>query len=52
MGHDHGTHEEGKSSVGKIMIDCNFELDSPYYECQELEGGIRVAFIACTYHCG
>jgi hypothetical protein len=39
-------------SVAKAVMDCNFELDSPYYQCYELEGGVRVAFIACTYHCG
>jgi len=39
-------------TVAKATIECNFELDSPLYECQELEGGLRVAFIACTYHCG
>jgi hypothetical protein len=39
-------------SVAKAVMDCNFELDSPYYQCYELEGDIRVAFIACTYHCG
>jgi len=42
-------------SVAKAVMDCTFELDSPYYQCYELEGGngsVRVAFIACTYHCG
>ena len=40
-------------TVGKATINCNFELDSPYYNCFELEGTIyRIAFIACTYHCG
>ncbi len=39
-------------TVAKATIDCSFELDSPLYQCQELEGGLRVAFIACTYHCG
>jgi hypothetical protein len=39
-------------SVAKAVMDCNFELDSPYYQCYELEGGVRVAFIACTCHCG
>jgi hypothetical protein len=38
-------------SVAKSVMDCTFELDSPYYQCYELEGGVRVAFIACTYHC-
>ena len=39
-------------TIAKSTIDCNFELDSPYYQCHEIENGIRVAFIACSYHCG
>jgi hypothetical protein len=39
-------------TIGKATIDCNFELDSPYYQCHEIENGIRVAFIACSYCCG
>ena len=39
-------------TIGKATIDCYFELDSPYYQCHEIENGIRVAFIACSYHCG
>jgi hypothetical protein len=39
-------------TIAKATIDCNFELDSPYYQCHEIENGIRVAFIACSYHCG
>jgi hypothetical protein len=39
-------------SVAKAVMDCTFELDSPYYQCYELASGIRVAFIASTYHCG
>jgi hypothetical protein len=39
-------------TVAKATIDCNFELNSPYYECIERPDGIRTAFIACTYHCG
>jgi hypothetical protein len=40
-------------TVAKATIDCNFELESPYYNCFELEGtNYRIAFIACTYHCG
>ncbi len=42
-------------SVAKAVMDCTFDLDSPYYQCYELEGGngsVRVAFIACTYHAG
>jgi hypothetical protein len=37
-------------TVAKATIDCNFELDSPYYNGLELN--IKIAFIACTYHCG
>jgi hypothetical protein len=39
-------------TIGKATIDCNFELDSPYYRCEEIDNGVRVAFIACSYHCG
>jgi hypothetical protein len=45
-------------TLAKATMDCNFELDSPLYECKEiddldLEGNrLRVAFIAVTYHCG
>jgi hypothetical protein len=39
-------------TVGKATIDCNFELDSPFYNCLELDNDIKIAFIACTYHCG
>ena len=40
-------------TVAKATMDCNFELDSPLYECRELgRGGYTIAFIACTYHCG
>jgi hypothetical protein len=39
-------------TVAKATIECNFELDSPLYQCQEFEEGLRIAFIACTYHCG
>jgi hypothetical protein len=39
-------------TVAKATIDCNFELDSPYYNCLELDNNIKIAFIACTYHCG
>jgi hypothetical protein len=33
-------------------MDCNFELDSPLYECKELDNGLRVAFVSCIYHAG
>ncbi len=39
-------------TVAKATIDCNFELDGPYYECKEIEEGLRVAFIAVSYHYG
>jgi hypothetical protein len=39
-------------TVAKAVMDCNFELNNPYYQCYEIENGVRVAFIACTYHCG
>jgi hypothetical protein len=39
-------------TIGKETIDCDFQLDSPYYQCHEIENGVRVAFIACSYHCG
>ncbi len=39
-------------TVAKATMDCDFESDSPYYECKEIEDGLRVAFIAVSYHCG
>jgi hypothetical protein len=51
-------------SVAKASMDCNFELDSPLYNCFEIvdlsstpegnENGekLRIAFIAVSYHCG
>jgi hypothetical protein len=45
-------------TVGKITIDCDFILDSPLYQCKEIddldENGnkLRVAFVSCVYHCG
>ena len=39
-------------TIAKATIDCEFELNSPYYRCEEIENGVRVAFIACSYHCG
>ncbi len=36
-------------TIGKVVMDCNFELDNPNYKCEELEGGIRRAFLACVY---
>ncbi len=39
-------------TVAKAIIDCDFQLDSPYYNCLEIENGLRIALIASTYHCG
>ena len=39
-------------TVAKATIDCDFILDSPYYNCLELNDNIKIAFISCTYHCG
>jgi hypothetical protein len=39
-------------TIGKATIDCNFELNSPYYQSHEIENGVIVAFIACSYCCG
>ena len=39
-------------TVAKATMDCDFTLDSPLYNCIELNDDIKIAFIACTYHCG
>jgi hypothetical protein len=45
-------------TLGKITIPCEFELNSPYYECKEIdeynENGekLKVAFVSCVYYCG
>ena len=45
-------------TVAKSTIDCNFILDSHLYNCFEIDdlddnrNKLRVAFIACSYHCG
>ena len=39
-------------TVAKATMNCDFILDSPYYNCLELNDNIKIAFIACTYHCG
>ena len=44
-------------TVAKATMNCDFELDSSLYECREIddldENGnkLRIAFIACSYHC-
>ena len=45
-------------TVAKSTMDCDFILDSPLYNCFEIDdldvngNKLRVAFIAVTYHCG
>ena len=45
-------------TVAKSTIDCDFKLDSNLYNCFEIEeldengNKLRIAFIACSYHCG
>ncbi len=42
-------------TVAKITCDCNFDLNSPIYMCEEFEfsgSTYRKAFVGCTYHCG
>ncbi len=42
-------------TVAKATMNCDFQLDSPLYECREIEDldeNGRIAFIAVSYHCG
>lgn len=42
-------------TVAKITMDCDFDLGSTLYRCEEFEHeGVtyRRAFVGCTYHCG
>ena len=42
-------------TVAKITCDCDFDLNSSIYICEEFEweGQVyRKAFVGCTYHCG
>ena len=45
-------------TVAKSTMDCDFILDSPLFNCFEIDdldvngNKLRVAFIAVTYHCG
>jgi hypothetical protein len=42
-------------TVAKITCDCDFNLDSKIYYCEEFEWEgetYRKAFVGCTYHCG
>lgn len=42
-------------TVAKITCDCDFNLESEIYDCEEFEWEgqtYRRAFVGCTYHCG
>ena len=42
-------------TVAKITCDCDFDLDSTVYKCEEFEFNgetYKKAFVGCTYHCG
>jgi hypothetical protein len=42
-------------TVAKITCDCDFDLNSKIYKCEEFEyNGVtyKKAFVGCTYHCG
>jgi hypothetical protein len=42
-------------TVAKITCDCDFNLDSNIYRCEEFQfsgSTYRKAFVGCTYHCG
>ena len=41
-------------TIGKIVMDCKFELNSPYYKCEVIDAelDLRRAFVACVYYCG
>jgi hypothetical protein len=42
-------------TVAKITCDCDFDLNSEIYHCEEFEWEgktYRRAFVGCTYHCG
>ena len=38
-----------EDKIAKIVIDCNFDLNSDEYECWELDNGVKVAFLPCVY---
>lgn len=42
-------------TVAKITCDCDFDVNSPIYMCEEFQWEnqtFRRAFVGCTYHCG
>ena len=36
-------------TAAKIIIACEFDLDSDEYQCFELENGVKVALLPCVY---
>lgn len=40
-------------TIGKVVMDCNFELDNPNYKCEVIDENrdLRRAFLACVYMC-
>ena len=41
-------------TVAKVVMDCNFDLNSDRFECKEVTHGgktYRMAFLACVYKC-
>lgn len=41
-------------TVAKVVMDCDFDLDSDKYECKEVTKGgktYRMALLACVYKC-
>jgi hypothetical protein len=42
-------------TVAKITCDCDFDLNSDIYYCEEIIYNYvtyKIAFVGCTYHCG
>ena len=37
-------------TCAKVVIDCDFELDSDEYECYEMDNGVRCAFLPVVYN--
>ena len=48
-------HNQSIYTVAKITQDCNFNLKSKNYTCEEFNfngNTYKRAFVGCTYHCG
>jgi hypothetical protein len=39
------------TTIGKSVMNCNFELNSIYYKSRDLGNGIIASFIGCVYMC-